>query len=262
MSVDDIACLRKHLAFHENIDYMSPVAIDDYHLYQCWRQNNSLSIKSHQDDICLIIPSTILKRLENVCWRRWCKNMRSLKELDPIAINWYKDQDITWLYGPKFTGPSKFDISAPTDRLTASNLSKIPAVHVQPPASYQSDDTMVSEKNVLFSCLLDSAVSLMSLDESDSLTDTTVASEEEDVLLSVSDYDDVYMSPTLKSALKEKKTAQLKPAATYPMHKKYARSNRNRRRSSKSVKFNYIINSREIINGMSFDYDFLDLACL
>lgn len=259
MSVDDIACLSRHPPFRENIDYMSPAAIDDYHLYQCWRQNNSLSIKSHQDDICLIIPSTILKRLENVCWRRWYKNMRSLKELDPIQINWYKDQDITWLYGPKFTGASRFDITTSQNRLTASNLSKIPTVAVHAPSAYASDDAMVSDG--LFSCLPDSALSLLSLDESDSLTDTTVASEE-DELLSASDYDEGYMSPTLKSALKDQKAVAMKPTVTYPTHKKYARSKRSRRKAPKSVKFNYIINLREIINGMSFDYDFLDLACL
>lgn len=120
-SFDDINILAVGPSFDQNIDYMDPNEIDDFHLYQCWRQNNSQSIRCYQDDISIIIPSTISRRLENVCWRRWYKSIRGLGVIPPSEINWYKDQDITWLYGPKFTNESRFDIDKPP-QLTEQNL--------------------------------------------------------------------------------------------------------------------------------------------
>ena len=35
-----------------------------------------------------------------------------------------------------------------------------------------------------------------------------------------------------------------------------------KRRKDKKVSFNFIVNTREIVNGISFDYDFLDQGCL
>ena len=39
-------------------------------------------------------------------------------------------------------------------------------------------------------------------------------------------------------------------------------NNVNNKNKKKKVSFNYIVNTREIINGMSVDYDFLDKDCL
>ena len=42
-------------------------------------------------------------RLENALWRSWMKNKNHLKTLPPEALNWFKDYDVTWLYGPRRT---------------------------------------------------------------------------------------------------------------------------------------------------------------
>ncbi|CAH0039592.1 unnamed protein product [Clonostachys solani] len=39
-------------------------------------------------------------RLENASWRTWMKVKNNLKTVSPESLNWLKDCDITWLYGP------------------------------------------------------------------------------------------------------------------------------------------------------------------
>ncbi|KAI9024007.1 hypothetical protein DFJ74DRAFT_705748 [Hyaloraphidium curvatum] len=42
------------------------------------------------------------RRLENASWRRWFQDKFHLQKLDPAELNWFKDSDICWLYGPIF----------------------------------------------------------------------------------------------------------------------------------------------------------------
>lgn len=39
-------------------------------------------------------------RLENASWRTWAKAKDNLKTISPESLNWLKDCDVTWLYGP------------------------------------------------------------------------------------------------------------------------------------------------------------------
>ncbi|EJD47909.1 hypothetical protein AURDEDRAFT_113193 [Auricularia subglabra TFB-10046 SS5] len=39
-------------------------------------------------------------RLENASWRTWWKQRNKLKTISPETLNWLKDSDVTWLYGP------------------------------------------------------------------------------------------------------------------------------------------------------------------
>ncbi|MCJ1474340.1 hypothetical protein MMC13_002998 [Lambiella insularis] len=43
-------------------------------------------------------------RLENASWRTWAKSKNRLKTISPDSLNWMKDHDVTWLYGPLQTG--------------------------------------------------------------------------------------------------------------------------------------------------------------
>ncbi|KAI0091525.1 hypothetical protein BDY19DRAFT_991222 [Irpex rosettiformis] len=43
-------------------------------------------------------------RLENASWRTWWKQRNKLKTISPETLNWLKDSDVTWLYGPLHTG--------------------------------------------------------------------------------------------------------------------------------------------------------------
>lgn len=43
-------------------------------------------------------------RLENASWRTWWKNKNNLKTVNPLELNWLKEADVGWLYGPLQTG--------------------------------------------------------------------------------------------------------------------------------------------------------------
>lgn len=66
---------------------------------------------SHQWDVSDISKSwryVILRRkdvanaarLENASWRTWAQKRSNLKTISPEEVNWSKESDVTWLYGP------------------------------------------------------------------------------------------------------------------------------------------------------------------
>lgn len=61
-------------------------------------------------------------RLENASWRTWMKAKNNLKTISPESLNWLKDCDVTWLYGPLQSKPSKLYNS--TTEPSSSTLSK------------------------------------------------------------------------------------------------------------------------------------------
>lgn len=71
-------------------------------------------------------------RLENASWRSWVKAKNQLKTVSPEALNWLKDCDVTWLYGPLQTNTSTTlstaNTSPPPSRLSHSSsfISKKP----------------------------------------------------------------------------------------------------------------------------------------
>ncbi|KAF9195574.1 hypothetical protein BGZ50_004173 [Haplosporangium sp. Z 11] len=51
-------------------------------------------------------------RLENASWRNWAKQRHNLKTISPKVLNWLKDSDTTWLYGPLYKAAiDEFDLS-------------------------------------------------------------------------------------------------------------------------------------------------------
>lgn len=61
-------------------------------------------------------------RLENASWRTWMKAKNNLKTISPESLNWLKDCDVTWLYGPLQSRANKL-YDADTEP-TSSNMSK------------------------------------------------------------------------------------------------------------------------------------------
>ncbi|KAF8963472.1 hypothetical protein BGZ46_000958 [Entomortierella lignicola] len=50
-------------------------------------------------------------RLENASWRNWAKQRHHLKTVNPKTLNWLKDSDTTWLYGPLYKASiDEFDL--------------------------------------------------------------------------------------------------------------------------------------------------------
>ncbi|KAI5789134.1 hypothetical protein EDC01DRAFT_616914 [Geopyxis carbonaria] len=65
-------------------------------------------------------------RLENASWRTWTKKKYNLKTVSPEKLNWLKDCDVTWLYGPLSTGAGKFSSISPASPPVSPVEPKIP----------------------------------------------------------------------------------------------------------------------------------------
>ncbi|KAL5312876.1 hypothetical protein ACEPPN_019302 [Leptodophora sp. 'Broadleaf-Isolate-01'] len=49
-------------------------------------------------------------RLENILWRTWMKSRHRLKTVSAESLDWLKDSDVTWLYGPLQASSDKLSI--------------------------------------------------------------------------------------------------------------------------------------------------------
>ncbi|KAK4143253.1 uncharacterized protein C8A04DRAFT_37614 [Dichotomopilus funicola] len=61
-------------------------------------------------------------RLENASWRTWMKSKNKLDTVSAETLNWLKDNDVTWLYGPLQTGTSSLHHTSTNS--TSARLSK------------------------------------------------------------------------------------------------------------------------------------------
>ncbi|KAI8381585.1 uncharacterized protein BYT42DRAFT_567071 [Radiomyces spectabilis] len=73
------------------VDYLS-YRFDEMDLAASWRV-----VTKQKNDIIDGI------RLENASWRTWAKTRNNLKTVPPQTLNWLKESDVTWLYGPLHT---------------------------------------------------------------------------------------------------------------------------------------------------------------
>ncbi|KAL7953233.1 hypothetical protein V8C34DRAFT_66509 [Trichoderma compactum] len=70
-------------------------------------------------------------RLENASWRAWIKVKNNLRTVSAENINWLKDNDVTWLYGPlqlgikPIHGAERSSISSKTDSRINPNKTTI-----------------------------------------------------------------------------------------------------------------------------------------
>ncbi|KAH6648492.1 hypothetical protein BKA67DRAFT_538523 [Truncatella angustata] len=85
-SAEDDTALRHHPTHH--VDYLSHDWKEE-DIWSSWRY-----IVSRRNDF------TNAPRLENASWRTWMKSKYGLKTVSPETLNWLKDCDVTWLYGP------------------------------------------------------------------------------------------------------------------------------------------------------------------
>ncbi|POS83660.1 hypothetical protein EPUL_006166, partial [Erysiphe pulchra] len=63
-------------------------------------------------------------RLENASWRSWIKAKYKLKTVSPETLNWLKDCDVTWLYGPLQTSTEALCNAPFTSPASCNRLSK------------------------------------------------------------------------------------------------------------------------------------------
>ncbi|KAK0555315.1 protein phosphatase regulator [Tilletia horrida] len=112
------------------VDYLSHNWDKDEQIWSSWR-----AMTKSKNEI------TNGVRLENASWRTWAKQRGNLKTISPETLNWLKDSDVTWLYGPLHekanpVPPPKQATFA--DRLGLESPSATPA-RPHPSAGIQSD---------------------------------------------------------------------------------------------------------------------------
>ncbi|KAK6462293.1 hypothetical protein DFJ63DRAFT_152684 [Scheffersomyces coipomensis] len=228
ISQDDMVISTKtrniHSSTKENIDYLEYIPMNSEHYL-----NDNLNLLAYiklNENVENTTDDLIIKRINNICWRRCNKNLFQVDEFKPYLINWDKNSDITWLFGPKVVIPEEQEEEQPQEETTSTiayptfNFEESEEV-----CSLLSDDEDEEEEDSQ-----SEVSSVLSFERKNSLSSASSYFEEED------DEDYEY---NLKSSIK--KTCS---------------------KSTKKVSFNYIVNTREIINGISFDYDFLDHECL
>ncbi|KAI8887812.1 hypothetical protein K501DRAFT_241532 [Backusella circina FSU 941] len=90
-AVDDDYESSRNVKTEGNVDYLS-YTFDEMDLAASWRVLTKRKLN---------IVNGI--RLENASWRTWAKQRNNLKTISPETLNWLKDSDVTWLYGPLHT---------------------------------------------------------------------------------------------------------------------------------------------------------------
>ncbi|CAD6907061.1 unnamed protein product [Tilletia controversa] len=90
---DDAQIVPSHRMPSICVDYLSHNWARDEDVWNSWK-----AMTKSKNEIANGV------RLENASWRTWMKQMRNLKTVSPETLNWLKDSDVTWLYGPLHQG--------------------------------------------------------------------------------------------------------------------------------------------------------------
>ncbi|KAF2118544.1 hypothetical protein BDV96DRAFT_488836 [Lophiotrema nucula] len=95
-------------------------------------------------------------RLENASWRTWAKSQFKLKTVSPETLNWLKDCDVTWLYGPLQPAAHRTfsqNQSEPVSQLSKSNS----FLHKKPILKKRSMSEIMLQKSLSSSSLVKEA---------------------------------------------------------------------------------------------------------
>ncbi|KAI0974273.1 hypothetical protein F4678DRAFT_458237 [Xylaria arbuscula] len=95
-------------------------------------------------------------RLENASWRTWMKAKYGLKTVSPETLNWLKDCDVTWLYGPLQT--HQYTLFADSPERSGSTLSRSDSfIHKKPILKKRSMSEVMLQRSLSSSSLLKQA---------------------------------------------------------------------------------------------------------
>ncbi|RTE72596.1 hypothetical protein BHE90_012986 [Fusarium euwallaceae] len=75
--------------YSRHVDYLSHEWTDE-DIGPSWKAISSTKSLTNKD------------RLQNVVWRTWTKFKNNLSTISPEELNWLKESDVTWLYGPLY----------------------------------------------------------------------------------------------------------------------------------------------------------------
>lgn len=95
------------------VDYLSHDWKKEDDIWTSWKAMKTMSKKKEFSNGV---------RLENASWRTWAKQKYKLKTVNPEKLNWLKDSDVTWLYGPLHTAWSDHIVGSPKSPTTEDKL--------------------------------------------------------------------------------------------------------------------------------------------
>ncbi|KAJ3580441.1 hypothetical protein NPX13_g121 [Xylaria arbuscula] len=105
-------------------------------------------------------------RLENASWRTWMKAKYRLRTVSPETLNWLKDCDVTWLYGPLQTCQCKMFPESPGRG--SSTLSRSDSfVHKKPILKKRSMSEVMLQRSLSTSSLLKQAAAAVQAQQKD-----------------------------------------------------------------------------------------------
>ncbi|KAI1459022.1 hypothetical protein F4805DRAFT_473701 [Annulohypoxylon moriforme] len=106
-------------------------------------------------------------RLENASWRTWMKAKYKLKTVTPETLNWLKDCDVTWLYGPLQTRQGElFSNDAEHGSSTLSRCNSF--VSKKPILKKRSMSEIMLQRSLSSSSLLKQATAAVQAQQKDS----------------------------------------------------------------------------------------------
>lgn len=133
MSKEDLTCSSpaSSISSFNNTPDLSGVQDDSVLQYEPLRHVDYLSHDWKESDISACWRNIVARRrdvtnsarLENASWRTWTKARYNLRTVSPECVNWLKDCDITWLYGPLYNQPSEVLCNDPLDDQRQQNTS-------------------------------------------------------------------------------------------------------------------------------------------
>ncbi|KAI9776587.1 MAG: hypothetical protein M1839_009491 [Geoglossum umbratile] len=106
-------------------------------------------------------------RLENASWRTWAKAKYRLKTVSPETLNWLKDCDVTWLYGPLQTRSDRAHIPSSSSP-AGSGLSKSNSfLNKKPILKKRSMSELMLQRSLSSSSLLKQAAAAIQAQQSE-----------------------------------------------------------------------------------------------
>jgi len=106
-------------------------------------------------------------RLENASWRTWMKAKNKLSTVSPETLNWLKDYDVTWLYGPLQTGSANLH-PIHTDS-SSRRLSKSSSFVKKPILKKRSMSEMMLQRSLSTSSLVKQAAAAVQAQQKEGL---------------------------------------------------------------------------------------------
>ncbi|KAL0254332.1 protein phosphatase regulator [Diplodia seriata] len=105
-------------------------------------------------------------RLENASWRTWAKAKYQLRTVSPETLNWLKDCDVTWLYGPLQTS-SYTPLTHPVSETGSTMLSKSNSfINKKPILKKRSMSEVMLQRSISNSSLIKQAAAAVQAERS------------------------------------------------------------------------------------------------